>query len=296
MLVALSAQQSFGRATALQMHEASDVRLGRLPPDFCPTTVHKLHSLRPAQQQQVAGVVPCCSILDRKQHAALACLMSWAGSPRRAPCCMLLLADMQMELVSMWALQQVADAAGDVAGAGAAAGAEGAAQAREGGPGLRLRRPQTVLCRFLLLPSTAGLPGASGRVRPQQRPLRLSRHFLRHLPTPRAGPHVSPPRPPSRLLRSLQGRRTFSASAGAAGSKETLQSLKRAGPAGSRRSPRGEGGLARLPALLAPAGAAVGSPLPVQMLPRRLRSLRCQTPRWRPRVARLRRHLQQAGV
>ena len=116
------------------------------------------------------------------------------------------LADMQMELVSLRALQQVADVEADADGAGDMAGAGGAAQARGGAQGLPLRRPQTALCRPLL-PSTAGLRGASGRVRHQQRPLRLLRHLvghlLRHLPTPREGPRVSLPRPSSRLLSRL---------------------------------------------------------------------------------------------
>ena len=57
-----------------------------------------------------------------------------------------------------------------------------------------------------------------------------------------------------------------------------------------------KGRLVRLSLLPALAGAAAGSPLPVQPLPRRLPSLRCQTPASRLRVAMLRRRLQQAAV
>lgn len=177
--------------------------------------------------------------------------------------------------MNLRALQQVADVAGDVAGAGDVA--EGAAQAGERAPGLPQRRPRTAL------PKTAGLPGASGHVRHQQRPLRLLRHLLRHLP--RALPRVS-----------RQWHRAPSASAGAAGSKQPLRSLRWTSLAGGSRPLRVDGRLARLLLLLAQAGVAVGSPLPVRLLPRRLPSPGGQTPGRGLRVAKLRRCLQQAGV
>ena len=58
--------------------------LGRLRSSSGPHNCAQATQCKALQNSSNFLVVPCCSIKGWKQHAALACLTSWAGSPRHA--------------------------------------------------------------------------------------------------------------------------------------------------------------------------------------------------------------------